>query len=95
MDISDLVRELDALISPLVRARGVLTGIDDLNVIRPKRGRPPGSVSKSKGAVRVSPAERAKIAAGLKARWAKSGKKEKTTQSARASRSKRKLPPEK
>ena len=49
MDNNDIVRELDALISQLVRARGVLTGIEDVNVIRPKRGRPPGSVIKSKG----------------------------------------------
>jgi hypothetical protein len=72
MDINDLVRELDALISQLVRARGVLTG-DDLNVIPPKRGR------RRTRAVRVSDAASAKIAAGLsakvaaglKARWAK------------------------
>jgi hypothetical protein len=82
MDINDLVRELDALISQLVRARGVLTG-DGLNVIPPKRGR------RRTRAVRVSDAASAKIAAGLsakvaaglKARWAKSKKATKTAQS--------------
>jgi hypothetical protein len=88
MDINDLVRELDALISRLVRARGVLTGVDDLNVIQPNRGRLPGTVSKNKEAIHMSHAELAKIGAGLKARWAKSGKRAKTAQSAIASRSK-------
>jgi hypothetical protein len=87
MDINDLVRELDVLISQFVRAREVLTGIDDLNVIRPK-GRQPGSVAKRKEPVHMSPAERAKIGADLKARWAKSGKGAKTAQNAIASRSK-------
>ncbi len=87
MEISDLLREMDAMISRLVQARGLLSGLEDFNGIRQKRGRPPVSTSirkaakhkatkplvKSPAIQQLSLEERAKIAAKLKARWTKSG----------------------
>jgi hypothetical protein len=95
MEINEIVRELDGLISRLVQARGVLTGLPGLNVINPKRGRPAGSISASKVAnsqptkprskpvaVRsLSREARARIAAAQKARWAKRKKEAAAAQS--------------
>ena len=71
MEISEITRELDGLISQLVQARGVLTGLDSLNVIKPKRGRPTKPGGKSVAIRSLSREARAKIAAAQKARWAK------------------------
>lgn len=95
MEIDEIVRELDGLISKLVQARGVLTGLSGLNVINPKRGRPAGSISTSKvahsqptkpgskpAAVRsLSREARAKIGAAQKARWVKRRKEAAAAQS--------------
>ena len=99
MEIDEIVRELDGLISKLVQARGILTGPSGLNVINPKRGRPAGSISASKVAnsqptkprskpvaVRsLSREARAKIAAAQKARWAKRRKEAAAAQTYRNS----------
>ena len=86
MDTKEIVSEIDAEIARLQQARGLLIGIG--MPAKRKPGRPAGAKSPSKTASLrpqkptgkskprriLSPEARARIAAGQKARWAKTRK---------------------
>jgi hypothetical protein len=74
MDTVSIIQEIDAEISRLQQVRAILTGTDVKRAAgRPKSTQVPSSSIADEPTKRVLSAEaRAKIAAGQKARWAKS-----------------------
>lgn len=73
MDVSRILSEIDAEIARLQQARSALTGIAGSGTIAPRRGRPKGSVNKTKTKKRkrnLSPEGRKRIAEAMKRRWA-------------------------
>jgi hypothetical protein len=83
MDVSKIVAEIDAKIASLQQARSVLVGLDEAPtpvVVKPRRGRPKGSVNAVKIPVpaptlakrkrNLSPEGRKRIAEAMKRRWA-------------------------
>jgi hypothetical protein len=71
MDVRRILSEIDAEIARLQQARSALTGIAGSGTVAPRRGRPKGSVNKTKKRKRnLSPEGRKRIADAMKRRWA-------------------------
>ena len=71
MSIKQVIAELDAEITRLQQAKALLTG----ETVKRKPGRPSGTtVPTTKKKRNLSPEGRARIAAAVKARWAKQKK---------------------
>lgn len=79
MDVTKILREIDAEIERLQEARSALVGISGTTVtITRRRGRPKGSTNAAKPAKRarkLSPEGRKRIIEAQKRRWAESRKK--------------------
>jgi hypothetical protein len=78
MDVTSLLKEIDAEIARLEVARSAVAGLSSSPVapVKRGRGRPKGSTNSAKPKKRtMSPEGRARIAAAMKKRWA--AKKEK------------------
>ena len=71
MDVRRILSEIDAEIARLQQARSALTGIAGSGTVAPRRGRPKGSVNKTKKRKRnLTPEGRKRIAEAMKRRWA-------------------------
>jgi predicted HAD superfamily phosphohydrolase YqeG len=79
MDVGKIVAEIDAKIASLQQARAVLVDLDETSVAsKPRRGRPKGSTSAVKSAVKkpakrkrnLTPEGRKRIADAMRRRWA-------------------------
>jgi hypothetical protein len=70
MSIPEILTQIDAEIASLQQARALLAGATP----KKKPGRPVGSVVKKKKKRNLTPEGRARIAAALKARWARQKK---------------------
>lgn len=75
MDVKNILAEIDAKIASLQQARAAILQIDG-SAVKPKRGRPKGSVNAPKKAKakkrkrNLSPEGRKRIAEAMKRRWA-------------------------
>lgn len=69
MDVRRILSEIDAEIARLQQARSALTGIAGSGTVAPRRGRPTGSVNKTRKR-KLSPEGRKRIADAMKRRWA-------------------------
>jgi len=77
MDVTKILAEIDAKIASLQQARAAILSLDESGAVKPKRGRPKGSVNaaKPKKAKRnLSPEGRKRIADAMKKRWAEKRK---------------------
>jgi hypothetical protein len=76
MDVSKILAEIDAKIASLHQARAAILLLDESETVKPKRGRPKGSVNAPKPAKakkskrKLSPEGRKRIAEAMKRRWA-------------------------
>jgi hypothetical protein len=72
MDVRRILSEIDAEIARLQQARSALTGIAGSGTVATRRGRPKGSVNKTKTKRKrnLSPEGRKRIADAMKRRWA-------------------------
>jgi hypothetical protein len=76
MDVKGILAEIDAKIASLHAARTAILQIEGSDSLKPKRGRPKGSVNAPKPAKakkrkrNLSPEGRKRIAEAMKRRWA-------------------------
>jgi len=87
MDVSKILSEIDEKIASLQQARIAILQLNETGAVKPKRGRPKGSVNTKKPAKakkrNLSPEGRKRIAEAMKRRWAEHRKETAKTDGAK------------
>jgi hypothetical protein len=89
MDVSKILAEIDEKIASLQQARIAILQLNETGAVKPKRGRPKGSVNTKKPAKakkrkrNLSPEGRKRIADAMKRRWAEHRKETAKTDAAK------------